>query len=244
MSCFNKKIKKLVSKDIVTEEKCICSDKLKAKEYVKNLDLKVVNIPKVIDILGKEIVPEKIDFTKYNYPMMLKCNHGCKFNVLCRTIKNVNKKNIKYLNNCIKMNFSKVNGEFQYYNIDRKIFIEEFLPIEMTIKFHCFHGNPMFVEIFKMSFLNPICCNEYDINFNKFEFTNALKRYDLTPRVPSYPKLVEDTKKLCQNFDYVRVDYYIDVLKRIWFSEFTFSPAAGNLHFINRKMDQYFGSLI
>ena len=103
----------------------------------------------------------------------------------------------------------------------------------------------MFCEtIKKKDYIKSIYVNEYNINYLPVEFTNAKKDYNLTPKHPKFEELIECTKIICKNFDFVRCDYYIDINKDIYFSELTFSPSAGTLTFKSKDICNYFGSLI
>lgn len=242
---FNDKIKYLVSKDVVSEKKCLCSDKLKVKTYIQDLSLVNLKIPKTIEVLGKKIEFNKEKFQGYKYPFVIKCNHGCKYNSILEKYDECDIRNkINFINNCVKKNFSTLHNEYQYAKIDPLIYIEEYIPVNFLCKFHCFHGKPMFIEIFELkNFDKTLFCNEYDINYNPFEFTNCKKQYDKTPKIDNLEMIIKYTEKISREFDYVRVDYYIDRSDSIWFNELTFSPSAGKLRFIN-NMNEYFGSLI
>ena len=43
--------------------------------------------------------------------------------------------------------------------------------------------------------------------------------------------MLENAKILSNRFEFVRIDYYIDKNHDIYFSEFTFTPAGGNITF-------------
>ena len=242
---FNDKIKYLVSKDIVTDLKCLCADKLKCKEYIQHFNLSEVHIPKTLDIIGKTFILSEVDLTKYTFPLYIKCNHGCKYNIFCNSIKSINTKTINLINDYINRDYYKRRNEYQYSKIDKLIYLEEFIPVNYLMQFYCFHGEPMYLECIKKkeNHIDSWYCNEYDIKYNRVNITDYAKEYSLTPKPSCYDKLVEYTKVLCQEFDFVRVDYYIDINSQIWFSELTFSPFAGRMK-LHVGINTQFGKLI
>ena len=59
---------------------------------------------------------------------VLKCNHGSGMNILCNNKSNFNFDKAKFdLNNWMKVNYGLRMSEFQYLNVDRKIFAEVYL---------------------------------------------------------------------------------------------------------------------
>ena len=135
---FNAKIMYLVSEGVVTQEKCNLTDKLKAKDYINSLNSNLVNVPKTLKIIGKELVPIQKDFEQYSYPIFLKCNHGCKFNILLKSKKDINSITANAINKYINIDFSKNRNQFQYHNIERFIYLEEFIKVDYLIQFYCF----------------------------------------------------------------------------------------------------------
>jgi len=243
---FNERIKELVSEKNITDLKRDCTDKLKAKDYVSKFNLPLINIPKVIKVIGKKIELYGSDWTKYKFPLYIKCNHGWRYQILCKNFLDLcNEHNISKMNNFIHCNFYKKHGEYQYSNIDKKIYLEEFIEIDTLMQFYCFHGEPTFLENIKKAkdHYTSICCNEYNIKYEEFKFTKCIKNYNLTPKPDFYDELVEDTKIISKDFDFVRVDYYVDVNGKVYFSELTFSPGAGGIQFKD-DMNEYFGKLL
>jgi len=243
---FNSKIKYLVSKDVVTDLKRQCCDKLKAKDYVLNCNVSnLIKIPEVLRITGDKLVLNEIDFTQYEFPLYIKCNHGCRYQIYCNNIDSINRHTESIINKYMSKTYTEYN-EYQYDGIDKKIYLEKYIKIDYLMQFYCFHGEPLFLECIKKNLKtnDSIFVNEYNINYEPFRFTNSLKLYDRIPKPSFYEELVENTKKLSKDFDFVRVDYFIDINNNVYFSELTFSPSAGHVQFKNKKMDNYFGSFL
>lgn len=242
---FNFKIMNLVSKNNVSHQKCELSDKLKSKEFIRKFNFDIINIPKNIKIIGKKI-NKGFDFSKFEYPLVIKCNHGCGFHMIFNKYEDIHDKDIDKINNFINLNFVNWHGEYQYCKINRLIYIEEFINIKYLHEYYCFHGKPLYIQKNYRDYeKNVKYINQYDINYNKFEFRwSKASNYDLTPKTDFDDKLLEYTKIICKDFDFVRVDYNVDFNDKVWFSELTFSPCAGYLRFKNNNMNRYFGSLI
>ena len=104
------------------------SDKLKAKEWGKNL-IPEIHLPEIYDCADNF---SDLDFNKCPNTFLLKTNHSCKTNIL---VKDKNKllttdykKTKKYYDKNLKKNYAYITGlEMQYSDIKPKIYAEEFL---------------------------------------------------------------------------------------------------------------------
>jgi hypothetical protein len=97
--------------------------------------------------------------------------------------------------------------------------------------FRCIHSNPISIGV---KYKNTQ--NSYDINWN---FTQKPKLPFEIPKPKCLQKLLNLCKILSANFEFVRLDFYIGKDDIIYFSEFTFTPAAGHQVFDNKtEMDQ------
>ena len=72
-------------------------------------------------------------------------------NIICPNKSNFNLLSARNnLDNWKKIDYGLKNGEFQYININRKIFAENFLKENIEdYKVYCFHGKPKFIRVQK-----------------------------------------------------------------------------------------------
>lgn len=101
-----------------------CADKFLVREYIrKQIDKKYL-----VPLLNVWNNVEEINFDELPDKFILKCNHGCGYNIL---VDNKNKLNIseakRKLNKWMKEDFSLYNAEPQYCHIPRKIICEKHL---------------------------------------------------------------------------------------------------------------------
>ena len=65
--------------------------------------------------------------------------------------------------------------------------------------------------------------------------------YDVKDEKPkNWDLMIEYSKKLSEEFKYVRVDFY-EINGEIYLGELTFTPNSGYLKFKNRETDEKFG---
>jgi hypothetical protein len=119
--------------------------------------------------------------------------------------------------------------EAQYYGIPPRILIEEYLTNEdgsspFDYKVYCFNGTPE--QILVRNHTHDIC-PFFDTTWNLLDLTDEVGA--VRPWVPKPAKLDEMlalAAKLSVGFGYVRLDFY-NVRGRVYFGEFTFTPAGG-----------------
>ena len=122
------------------------TDKLAAREFAAEKGA-VSPAPRVLGIWDRA---DKIDWDELPEAFMLKCNHGCAYNIAVKDKNAADKKKIsKQLDRWLGEDFGAFNVELHYSKImDRRIFCEEYLGdcIE-DYKFFCFNGKPQFVYV-------------------------------------------------------------------------------------------------
>lgn len=178
---------------------------------------------------------------------VVKCNHGCGYNILV-TQKDAEDKNriVSQLNTWLKEDFWKVYCEPQYKFIPKRIIIEEYLADNIkTYKFYCFNGVP------KISYVcssgekgeKGLYLDYYDMNWVHQDISLAGHLHSKTdiPKPLNYDGMVELAKKLSADFPFVRVDLY-NVDGKIYFSELTFIPTGGNMKLEPKSAAEEWGS--
>lgn len=221
-----------------------CADKYSVREYLKEKKLENILVPLIASYdNAKEIVwnelPDKF---------VLKCSHGCAYNILCADKSKIDKKKTtKQLNKWLKEDFGKFNIELHYSKIkERKIVCEEFLGDCITdYKFFCFNGKPEFIYVSN----DLIHDRQAQIGFFYLDGSKMpLKRDDYTD-IPfvEFPSFFDEMKKtaeiLSEDFPFVRVDFFI-ANGKYYFAELTFTPGGGMMPFNPDKYDLEWGNMI
>ena len=240
---FNEKINWLKIYDYPNNELVIrCADKYLVREYLKEKKLSKY----LVKLIGDWDSPDDIDFEKLPNRFVLKCNHGCGYNVICSDKSKLNldvtrQKLLKWM----KEDFGVVSSEPHYSKVKKKIICEEFLEDEiLDYKFFCFKGEPKFFYIaqnIEGDFHNMQADFFYpDGNLADFSRTDH-KHFEKLPVIPdNLDEMLDISRKLSRDFDFVRVDLF-NVGGKIYFSELTFTPCAGFMPLSPKEKDYEFG---
>lgn len=220
------------------------SDKYAVREYI----VKKGYGDKLVPLLGVWNNAEDIDWSKLPKQFVLKCNHGCAYNIVVSNKDKINKSiTVKQLNEWLKEDFGAFNIEIHYSKIKpRLITCEEFLGESITdYKFFCFNGKPHCIYVST----DLIHDRQAQIGFFNLDGSKMpLHRDDYTdiPKVtlPSfYNEMKEAAEVLCEEFPFVRVDFF--VTNDTWyFAELTFTPGAGMMPFNPEKYDMEWGNIL
>ena len=241
---FNEKIQWLKLHDYPTNRLVIDgADKYKVREYVKEKGLESILVP----MLGDWDSPDKIDWDKLPDKFVLKCNHGCAYNILCSDKKNFDKVDaVKKMKKWMKEDFGAFNIETHYSKIVPHITCEEYLgDCIIDYKFFCFNGKPEYIYISS----DLVHDRQAQIGFFYLDGTKMpLIRDDYAPMdIQELPAFFDEMKSaaeiLCQAFPFVRVDFFVSNGK-YYFAELTFTPSGGMMPFNPDKYDLEWGKMI
>ena len=122
------------------------ADKYAAREYVKER----IGDQYLVPLLGVYESPYDIDFSLLPSSFVVKCTHGCGYNVVVKDKSSMDVQAIKdQLQLWLKEDFSLLYGEIHYSAIKPRIVVEEYLEnCENDIfdyKYFCFNGQPQFI---------------------------------------------------------------------------------------------------
>lgn len=227
------------SKRVVT-----CADKYAVREYIKRKDYGETLTP----LLGVWDNANDIEWDKLPDQFVLKCNHGCAYNIVVPDKRKLDKaKATKQLNDWLKEDFGAFNIELHYSKIKpHKVICEEFLGESITdYKFFCFNGEPKYIYVSN----DLIHDRQAQIGFFYLDGTKMpLTRDDYTDipevKLPTFfDEMTQMAKKLSQDFPFVRVDFFI-ANGRYYFAELTFTPGAGMMPFNPEKYDLEWGKML
>lgn len=203
-----------------------CSDKIAVREYIKENDLEFL-LNKIYVIVDDA---NYINFDALPDKFVLKCNHGCKMNIICTNKANFDKnKAIETLNKWKNTKFGYETCEIHYFNIKPMIYAEKYIASDEGImpndyKIYCFNGEAKIILVcserekdLKRSF--------FDLNWNRLNYEKPEFHTDHEFKRPkNLDKMIEYANKLSKPFKFVRVDFY-ESNGEVIFGELTFTPA-------------------
>lgn len=220
------------------------SDKFLVREYVKEK----IDSKHLIELLGVYDSIDEVDVNSLPNEFVIKCNHDAGSVVICHDKKTFDYHSAK---NKIKRkmmhNMYYDNREWHYKNINKKVIIEEKIDIFVDdntpedYKFHCFNGNPEYIEVQFGRFSSDRRINIYDKNWNIQPFLMGYKNTKVEISKPQCLNMMLDiVSELSKDFDYCRVDLYITKSGDIYFGEITFTPCNGMDDFIPSYWNEIF----
>lgn len=220
------------------------ADKYAVRKYVDEKGLSNILVP----LLGAWKSVNDIDWDVLPDQFVLKCNHGCAYNVVCSDKDTLDKLSaIKKLRKWMKEDFGAFNIEPHYSMIQpRMITAEEYLGERIIdYKFFCFNGEPKFVYISK----DLINDRQAQMGFYLLDGTKIpLSRDDYASiDIDGFPDFFESMRNhaevLCQDFKFVRVDFFL-ANGTYYFAELTFTPSAGMMPIRPRIYDVEWGQML
>lgn len=221
-----------------------CTDKYQVREYIshKGLDARLTNL------FGVWEDARDIDWDALPDRFVLKCTHGCAYNIICKDKATFNKKAAaKQLNKWLKEDFAAFNVELHYGKIKpRRIIAEEFLGDNLIdYKFFCFNGEPQFLYISSdLIHDRQAQIGFYDLNGNKIPLVrDDYKDIDDIEMPECLGEMIESAKVLSADFPFVRVDFFRTSTSYA-FAELTFTPSAAMMSLNPKKYDKLWGDLL
>jgi glycosyltransferase involved in cell wall biosynthesis len=242
---FNEKIQWLKIHDYPNNPLVIKgADKYAVREYVTEKGLGDTLVP----LLSNWEKTEDIEWNKLPQKFVLKCNHGCAYNLLCADKDTFNKVDaVKQLNKWMKEDFGAYNIELHYSKINPHIITcEEYLGECITdYKFYCFNGEPKYIYVSN----DMIHDRQAQIGFFYMDGSKMpLKREDYTDIAsvilpPFFDEMKKAAEILCSDFPFVRIDFFL-ANDRFYFAELTFTPSVGMMPLNLDKFDLEWGKML
>jgi hypothetical protein len=210
--------------------KAKCGDKYTMRSYVKKHGLEHI-LPQLLGVYEHS---SEIDFGSLPQRFVLKCTHGCGFNIVRKEKEGLDVQETKrMLNAWLKINFSKVYGELHYEAMKPRIICESFLDdmnsdMPNDYKVFCFSGKAHCTMACTERLLNGHAKYDfYDIEWkNKLPYckTNLLAKSNI-PKPAAYEEIISAAEKLSKPFPFVRMDFY-SIKGKAVLGEMTFTPAG------------------
>jgi hypothetical protein len=224
-----------------------CCDKYRVREYVnERIDEDILP-----DLYWHGENPEDIPFDDLPESFVMKCNHGCGYNILVDDKDELNEAEaISRLKMWLREDFWRRGRELNYKGIDKQVIVEEYLKgadgnPPRDIKVFVMGGKVEFIQIdvdrfgdHKRALFTP--------EWKQLPFTIL---YPMPDREIAPPERLDDilsyAENLANGFDLVRVDFY-EESGNVYFGEMTFTPGAGLRRFRpdHEKYDRIYGDRI
>ena len=231
--------------------KSTCGDKYTLRAYVEKHGL-ARYLPELLGVYNNS---SEIDFNSLPAKFVLKCTHGCGFNIIC-TDKNkldINAARLK-LDKWMATDYSKAAGELHYASMNPLIICEQFLD-DMTgdlpndYKVYCFNGKAHCTMVAQGRDENGFTeqFDLYDLDWNgKLPYYESVSeddkdRHSLKPE--AYDEIIEVAEALSKPFPFVRMDFY-SIKGKAVLGEMSFTPSGCIQKHYTSLAQNILGSLI
>jgi len=223
----------------------ICADKYTVREYIEKCGQhEVLN-----DLFGVYNDSSEIDFDDFPDQFVLKCTHGCGYNIICTDKNSLDYNAIrKQLDQWMSERYSLYAGELHYDKMKPRIICEKYLDdhsglLPTDYKIYCFNGKAEFTMI----------CTErtekarydfYDNDWNKLLYDKENLVVSRTIEKPkNLARMIEAAEVLASPFPFVRMDFY-NIDGKVIFGEMTFTPMGCLDTDLVEEANNYLGTLI
>lgn len=195
-------------------------DKLEAKRIVKTIcpSLNVANVIRVLES------PDDISEADFCADHILKSSHGSGWNILLDPSLEVSQ--VRQQLHAWNQVFSTTQKQYSF--LKPRFFIEERVNDFYTgssgkaavFMFRCIRGVPVSVGVRLIH--GDTRQNSYTPSFQLME--PPMFAFE---KPSAWKDMLQYAKNLSQPFEFVRVDFYLNKQNKVYFSEFTFTPANG-----------------
>lgn len=226
-----------------------CGDKYTMRSYVKNLGLGHI-LPELLGVFENS---SEINFASLPGKYVLKCTHGCGFNIICHDNDTLDKNRVRQkLDKWMATDYSKFAGELHYATMKPRIICEQFMddlvsdrPIDYKI--YCFHGKAHCILVAQG---RDIDGHTDKFDFYDLEWNNKLPYYKpslqsdrYTPKPEAIDEMITVAESLSKPFPFVRMDFY-NIRGKAVLGEMTFTPSGCIQPGYTELAQNVFGSLI
>lgn len=226
-------------------------DKYAVKDYVAN----IIGNDYIIPTIGVWDKPENIVWDSLPDQFVLKTTHGGGSNgvIICKDKTSLDKqKVIKQLNTSLNIDLYRINREWPYKNVPKRIIAEKMITSSSNTndlpdyKFFCFDGEvkALFVATDRHTPGEEVKFDFFDADYNHLPFRQCHDYARVTPQKPqSFDEMKLLASKLSRGIPQVRVDFY-EVEGRPLFGEMTFFHFGALVPFEPEAWDYKFGDWI
>ena len=202
-----------------------------AREYLKEKGYEDLLVP----ALGVYDRFEDIDFDSLPDSFVMKATHASGFNAIVLDKKSMDVEALRQkFHKYLATDYGKKTVERHYSRIKPQIIIEQYLgdgkKLPTEYKIHVFNGKAKNLYVVTGRG-EDIRYTQLYVDWTPFDGSqfNGWKKADVCPPRPEdFDKMCKIAEELCAPFPFVRCDFY-EIDGKIYFSEFTFTPAKGTL---------------
>lgn len=224
-----------------------CADKYLVREHVR----KTIPADILVPLIGVYSTPGELLAADLPDSFILKATHGSGWNILCRSRASFDlEAAAARMAGYLRRDYYALGREWVYKDIQPRILCERLLldadgePPE-DYKFHCFHGEPAFVQVDYARF-SAHARNLYDLDWRFIPCRKG--RYPNNPAARAAPpaalhEMLEIARALARPFPFVRVDLYA-LDRQVYFGELTFYPERGVSRFDPDDFDLLYGNYL
>ena len=242
---FSEKIQWLKLYDS-TPIKTKLADKYLVRDWIKEK----IGEEYLIPLLGVWKKADDINFDTLPNQFVLKCNHGCGYNIIVKdkTKLDIDEAKLK-LTTWLKENFAFKNGlELHYKNIKPVIIAEEYIKevseSAIDYKFICCNGIPelcwitnKYETIHKRGFYSLPNWEKQNLEYRD---RGAIFDENVVQKPRILDEMLSVVKTLAKDFPLVRVDLYL-IKDKIYFGEMTFTSSSGGALFFPNEWNYILG---
>lgn len=204
-----------------------CTDKYIVRKYIINKGYKQI----LNDLYGVYDNFEYIDFNKLPNNFVIKCTHGCGYNIICNDKASFNITSAKKkINRWLKEKYGYATSELHYTKIKPRIIVEKYLcdvegRMPLDYKFYCLNGKVNCILVCSER-EKKLRLSYYDLNWKRIPYEKREWSSETNIKKPiNLDRMISISENLSKDFPFVRVDLYNDNGKII-FGELTFTPAC------------------
>jgi hypothetical protein len=226
-----------------------CADKFTMRSYVEEQGWGYV-LPELIGVYNHS---SEINFDVLPDKFVLKCNHGCGFNIICENKAELNIVQARLkLDKWLATDYSKVAGEVHYTFMKPRIICEQFLEdhvnqLPTDYKVYCFNGKAHCTIVVQDRSLDghSDVWDFYDADWqNKLPYGHSSLQADRTvPEPLAYKEIIAAAEALSKPFPFVRMDFY-DINGKAYLGEMTFTPGGCITREFTETAQKVMGGLI
>lgn len=208
-----------------------CGDKYSMRLYAQQKGWGHI-LPQLIGVYNKS---KEINFDQFPDKFVLKCTHGCGFNIICRNKKEFDQSEAKdKLDRWMKIDYSKCAGELHYKKMKPRIICEGFLDdlsgdLPVDYKVYCFDGKAhcTLTVLERREGGHHALFDFYDREWKtKLAYSKSSLLADREiPKPDAYDEILRAAEALSKPFPFARMDFY-SVNGKAILGEITFTPSG------------------
>lgn len=223
-----------------------CIDKYEVRNYIIEKGCsEILNV-----LYGVWDKFEDIDFQRLPNSFVLKCNHGCGYNLICKDKSSFDYKDAeKKIKRWMSEEYGDVSAEIIYNNINKRIICEKLIESEdgkplNDYKIFCSYGEPRLIYVVTGGHDDEMCLDYYTTEWEWIPVKNGIlpNAQKKTNKPKKLNEMLNYARILSSDFPLVRVDLYCE-FGRIYFGELTFLATGGMFRLNPQKYDRIFGDL-